>query len=101
MLYAHRLSYLPFTVYVYVVINERNTDHENLTPVYPYITVFWNRGISQEHDHCGSLRKVVLILLSMLKGSFFFCVSERPLSSFVAATACLVTGKHNDILFRA
>jgi len=82
MLYAHRLSYLPFTVYVYVVINERNTDHENLTPVYPYITVFWNRGISQEHDHCGSLRKVVLILLSMLKGSSFFLCFRTPFIFF-------------------
>jgi len=37
--------------------------------------------------------------LCMMKG-MLFCVSERPLSSFVAATACQVTGKHSDILFR-
>ena len=64
MLYAHCLFNLPFFT-VYVVINEQNTDQQNLTPLHPYIPVLRNRGSSQERDHHGSLRKFVLTLLSV------------------------------------
>jgi hypothetical protein len=104
MLYGHCLFNLPFIVYI--VINEQNTDQQNLTPLHPYIpAVLWYRGSSQERDHHGSVTKFVLTLLSVKnlydKRYVLFSVSERPLSSVVAATACLVTGKHNNILFRA